>query len=105
MVEIIRFQPNACIEWRAYRDGETDGWVAVCDALRRRAVGESWERLCVTIFETQHAFLTDLLVEGELESFLKHHGLQTQAELPALSPVGGAKFDIPTVVTPMPGVL
>lgn len=101
---IVRFQPSACIEWRAYRDGETDGWVAVCDALGRSAPGETWDRLCATIFELQQALLTDLLVLGELESFLKHHGWETQTELPEHVPEGGVTFDIPTVVQPMPGI-
>ena len=101
---IVRFQPSACIEWRAYRDGETDGWVALCDVLGRSAAGDTWDRLCATIFELQQALFADLLMEGELEAFLKHHGWQTQTALLARVPEEGVTFDIPTTVTPMPGV-
>lgn len=101
---IVRFQPSVRIEWRAYRDAETGGWVAVCDALGRSAVNETWDGLCATIFETQHVFFTDLLVEGELQPFLRDHGLLAQTELPAHLPENGVTFDMPTVVTPMAGV-
>ncbi|MFQ5761151.1 MAG: hypothetical protein ACE5HM_09280, partial [Acidiferrobacterales bacterium] len=79
---IVRFQPTAPVEWRAYRDTETDGWLSVCDTLGRSAVGETWARLCATIFETQHALFNDLFVQGELASFLKNHGWQLETQLP-----------------------
>ena len=101
---IVRFHPSAQIEWRAYRDSETDGWIAVCDALGRRAAGDTWDRLCATIFELQHAFLTDLLIEGELALFLRHRGWQIADHLPERVPDGGVTFDVPTTVTPIPGL-
>ena len=101
---IVRFQPSTCIEWRAYRDAETNRWVAVCDVLGRSAVGETWDTLCMTVFETQRALLTDLLSEGELESFLKEHGWLAETPLPATLPADGVNFDIPVRVTPLPSV-
>ncbi|MFQ5994536.1 MAG: hypothetical protein ACE5K1_05535 [Acidiferrobacterales bacterium] len=101
---IVRFQPNAQIEWRAYRDTETDGWVAVCDALGRSAAGDTWDRLCATIFDLQHALLMDLLIEGELASFLRHRGWHIADPLPERVPDGGVTFDVPTTITHIPGV-
>lgn len=101
---IVRFQPSVRIECRAYRHAQTDGWVALCHALGRSAAGETCDRLCATIFETQHALFTDLLVEDELQPFLKNHGWPMQTELPARVPERGVNFDIPTVVTPMLGI-
>ena len=104
-MRIIQFQPSACLEWRAYRDGQAPGWVALCDALGRRATGETWGQLCATIFETQQTLLTDLFAEGELAAFLTSNDLNTRIDLPPVLPVGGVTFDIPTVVTPMPNNL
>jgi hypothetical protein len=102
-VRAMVVQLNVQVSWRAERDVKTGEWVAVCDALKLTAQGETWEDLTSMIFEVQDHLFRTVWSEGALDQFLWSHGWQPapkiQAELGE-----DVKFDFPTKVIPVNGV-
>lgn len=95
---IIRL--NTQIAWKAERDPETDGWVGECEPLKVTAYGDTWEELSASIAEIQAALFTELLMEGQLEKFLRNHGWKLAMPVPVQPPDHEPiEFDIPTQIT------
>jgi predicted RNase H-like HicB family nuclease len=94
---IVRFDDGSLVPWRAWRDRKSQYWVAVSDALGLAAQGETWSDLVSSIEEIQRLTFRDLLGEGQLEAYLRDHGLRAVSALPAAGE-RTVEFDIRTRV-------
>ena len=99
---VIRFEMNATIEWRAFRDPKTNVWIGVCDALSVTAQGDTWDELEQSIREIQNELFVSLHEEGELVQFLRDRGWSPTTSIPSsASSSHHLKLDIPTKVVPV----
>jgi hypothetical protein len=72
---------DADIAWRATRSPWSNRWVGVCEAMNLTTEAESLDELHRVIDETFHLFLSDLLRDQELKTYLREHGWRA-ANLP-----------------------
>ena len=90
-MNVIRIQ--AQIQWSAFRDPDSDFWVAVCEPLKLTAQGETWSILVESISDTLDIILTDLVKTGTFERFMETHGWTVHTPIPVNT--NRLRFDIP----------
>ncbi len=81
------------IAWKVFQSPTSRRWIAVCDVLNLCLEGDSENELRSLIPEAIHLLMTDLLVDRELDQFLREQGWHA-LNLPAY-PRGNIKFDVP----------
>lgn len=104
MPQVVRFDLNARVSWRAARDPRSELWVGVCDPLRLTAQADTWQELVDRIGEIQQDLFLELLQEKQLERFLADHGWTAIGPVPRAVPEGGLAFDIPVPVNVVPAL-
>ncbi len=91
-VNLVKIE--AQVVWRFGRDPDNGDWIAVCDELHMTAIGDTIIELQECANEAVALLFTDLLEEGELDSFLRINGWNLLTPLPS-GPRPGVTFDVP----------
>lgn len=95
MAQIVQVQAQANVQWRAHCT-HSRVWIGVCDPMNLSVQASSLDELHSVINETMNLLFLDLLVDNELDRFLKDHGWKV-ARIP--QKVAGSeediKFDVP----------
>lgn len=97
---VVRFEIQSRIDWHFTRDPRSERWVGVSPALKVTAEADTWAEFCQVINEIQNELFRDLLLEGDLPSFLTRHGWRSLTPLPVQAT--NVVFDIPAYMIPTP---
>ena len=95
---IVQIEVRGQIAWQVTRDPDSGMWVAVCQALKLNALGETFEELTQAVTEAMQLLFTELFEHGEFEAFLRARGWKPLGELP--TPGSRVQFDAPFSLTP-----
>lgn len=98
--QVIRIDVKAQLLWKAHRDPSSQYWVAVCDAIKLAAEGETWDDLQEMVADELRSLFVDLLREGELDAFLRDRGWTLVSPVPMPAAQDNVKFDIPWSIIP-----
>lgn len=90
-VQVVQIVTN--LVWAANRDPATGRWIGVCVPLNLNAVGDTWAELQEAANEAMGLLFTDLFEEGELATFLRQNGWQSQGPMPTSG--RAPRFDVP----------
>jgi hypothetical protein len=65
---------KASVQWLARQSPTSERWIAVSDAMNLTTEADSLDELHSVINETMQLVLNDLLVENELQQYLRERG-------------------------------
>ncbi len=92
---MIQIEGQAQLQWRAHRSGSSKRWIGICDALKLVTEADTLDELHSVIDEAIQLLLTDLLVDNELDQFLRERGWKA-ANLPTRANVQQpVQFSVP----------
>lgn len=97
----IRVVIQGKVSWRAFMDDATGTWIAVCDPMKLTARGDTWSDMADDCNDIIQNVLTDLLHEGELDTFLSKQGWRRMTAVPVM-PHTPVHFDLPVIVEQEP---
>lgn len=100
MTDIIEIRTT--IRWETYKDARSGQWIGVCESLRLTALGETQSDLLDAIADAQNALFRDLLVDEELDAYLRARGWAMSGKLPEDPTSDGYRFDAPIEVLVSP---
>jgi hypothetical protein len=93
---IVRIEGNVAWQWRV---GSGGNYVAMCDPLKITLQASSWIELMEDISSSLDTLLKDLLESNELDAFMREHGWNLLAPIPARPK--GMRFDVPFSILPV----
>lgn len=94
MATIRKVTIKADLAWQASQSLTSKRWIGVCDELNLAMEAESLDELYTLIPETMHLLMVDLLVDNELERYLRDKGWQAQ-NMPSSPNERDVEFDVP----------
>jgi len=95
IVTLTQQKGQAQLQWVTAKGASSKKHViGVCEPMNLVVEADSLDELYSLIPETLHLMLFDLLVDNELDGFLREIGWQVQGELPA-KPTEDLRFDVP----------
>lgn len=97
--KVTLVQVNAKLQWQTQR-AQGGNWVAFCEPLKLTFQAETWANLLEDIALGLDAMLKDLMVNNELDRFLRDRGWTTMGPIPAEPK--NIRFDIPFYILPAP---
>lgn len=83
----------ANVLWRWAKSSTSERYIAICDELNLVLEADSEEELQGLIPEAMHLLMTDLLVDNEINQYLREKGWQARNLPDRLD--GDIKFDVP----------
>lgn len=92
MLQIVRIQVQGQIAWQVAKSA-AGNWIAVCKPFGLVMEGTTLDDLYSNINHGVQLMMRDLMEAGELEAFLKSHGLKLQSQ--ETKPQGEVEFDVP----------
>ena len=96
---VLTIQIQAKISW-AMKRLSSGKFLAVCDPLGVTVEGKNQAELRSLIEETHHYLFLDLLVDGELDKFLRDRGWSVPGGTPRRPPGAGVRFEVPFHLVP-----
>ncbi|MBI3371721.1 MAG: hypothetical protein HY017_08215 [Betaproteobacteria bacterium] len=90
----IRMEGHAQLQWHVRRSTTSGRWIGVCEPMNQVTEADSLDELNSVIEETIQLLLTDLLLDNELEQFLREHGWTANNVPPQVS-ASDVRFDVP----------
>lgn len=94
MPDVLNITVEGRVQWRGRRSESSQRWIAVCDAMNLVTEADSLDELHSVINETMQLTLTDLMLDGELDAFLRDLGWRAGG-MPASRESGDVEFDVP----------
>jgi hypothetical protein len=82
------------IQWMVKQSGSSSRWIGVCEPLGQMMEADSLDELHSIIEETMQLLFTDLLLDNELDAFLRSKGW-TARNLQEASSADDVTFDVP----------
>lgn len=94
-VTLTHHKGQAKLQWVTLRGKSSKKRIiGVCEPMNLAVEADSLDELYGLIPETLHLMLFDLLVDNELDRFLREIGWQVQGEMPA-KPTDDLRFNVP----------
>ena len=92
---MIQIEGRAQLQWQARRSTVSNRWIGVCEPLNLSVEADSLDELHSVIDEALQLLLTDLLLDNELDQFLRERGWKA-ANLPArTADLKDVQFNVP----------
>lgn len=91
---LVTIEVKAGLQWQAARSDATGLWLGRCEAMGLVLEAQSLDELFSVIDEATQLLLTDLLVDDELDAFLRARGWRAK-NLPTNRGEDAIKFDLP----------
>lgn len=92
-VTLVRQQGQATVQWQATKSALSKRFVGVCQPMNLSVEANSLDELYSLIPETIHLLMHDLLIDNELQPFLKEIGWRFPGELP--KPTEDVRIQVP----------
>ena len=71
---VVNIQVQSTLQWQVMQGASPKRWIAVCDPMNLAVEADSLPELQSVIGETIHLTFVDLLLDNELDSFLRAKG-------------------------------